>query len=556
MTQNTVTTDSTTGGSLTVGNGYVQGHFGADVLYAGSGLVGGNVSTNSSLLILSNSAFRYTTANLFSVAANTTTQVITAAVNTFTITSNTVSVTSNTVSVTGNSTFSNTITVTGAAVLSNTLSVAGDVTFLSTAALVANGSVGTSGQVLSSNGTGIYWSTPAATGVTNVASGNGLSGGPITSTGSLLVVQGTGTVVNTTGVHVNSSMFVNTSAAYTITGVHTYQTNVIVGNTTVNTQHSNSVILISNSTSTTSLGLTNIRVGNTATNVIISNTTSTFGGNVVISGSANVTANLTISATGELIISNGAGIQANGTFGTSGQVLSSNGTGVYWANVAASGGSGLFNTSLTASVGFAANSTLSPAFTAPGTAGLRYIVYSIHVTNIGTANSGVTAKINGATYANVSLATTVPLPVESAVELLKMPKVMQPSDVLSIQVQDNTPLHATITYETQTSTNLFGAGVDITADATFTDLYTASGNAVIQSVLLSNDDGVNDVKARVVWTDGSNNIQGYYCYDLIIPADATVEILEQAKYLPSGFKIRVYANVGNRLEAAVSGRLI
>ena len=88
------------------------------------------------------------------------------------------------------------------------------------------------------------------------------------------------------------------------------------------------------------------------------------------------------------------------------------------------------------------------------------------------------------------------------------------------------------------------------------DLYTATGNAVIQSVLLSNDDGVNDVKARVVWTDGSDSIQGYYCYDLIIPADATVEVLEQPKYLASGFKIRVYANAGNRLEAIVAGRLI
>ena len=249
-------------------------------------------------------------------------------------------------------------------------------------------------------------------------------------------------------------------------------------------------------------------------------------------------------------------LRVGGTPGTNGQILTSNGSAAFWANAAAGGGSGLFNTSLTSSIGFAANSSLSPAFTAPGTAGLRYIVYSIHVTNIGSANSGVTAKINGSTYANTSLSTTVPLPVESAVELLKMPKVMQPSDVLSIQVQDNTPLHATITYETQTSANFFGAGVDITADTTFTDLYTATGNAVIQSVLLSNDDGVNDVKARVVWTDGSDNIQGYYCYDLIVPADATVEILEQAKYLPSGFKIRVYANVGNRLEAIVAGRLI
>jgi hypothetical protein len=32
--------------------------------------------------------------------------------------------------------------------------------------------------------------------------------------------------------------------------------------------------------------------------------------------------------------------------------------------------------------------------------------------------------------------------------------------------------------------------------------------------------------------------------------------LEQAKYLQSGFKVRVYANVGGRLEAMIAGRLI
>ena len=32
-----------------------------------------------------------------------------------------------------------------------------------------------------------------------------------------------------------------------------------------------------------------------------------------------------------------------------------------------------------------------------------------------------------------------------------------------------------------------------------------------------------DVKARVAWTDGSDNIQSYLVYDMIIPADSTVE---------------------------------
>ena len=88
---------------------------------------------------------------------------------------------------------------------------------------------------------------------------------------------------------------VNTSANFTITGIHTYQANLTTGNTTVNTQFSNSTILISNSTSITTIGLGSINVGNTTTNVVIANTTSTFGGNVSITGSltsANVTAAL------------------------------------------------------------------------------------------------------------------------------------------------------------------------------------------------------------------------------------------------------------------------
>ena len=296
------------------------------------------------------------------------------------------------------------------------IAAAGALVLAPGARLSANGTVGTAGQTLHSNGTSVYWDTDDQ-GVTSVATGNGLTGGTITTTGTvsvlanngitanttgLFVTQGTGTVVNSTGVHVNanngitanttglfvtqgtgavvnstgvhvntafigtltannatnlngqpasfytnasnittgtlpdarlSAAVVNTSANFTIAGILTYVANVHIGNSTVNTQQSNATILISNSTSTTTLGLTDLRIGNTATNVVIANTTSTFGGNVVITGTANITANLVVGAASELIIANGAGIQANGSFGTSGQVLSSNGTGVYWATL-------------------------------------------------------------------------------------------------------------------------------------------------------------------------------------------------------------------------------
>ena len=48
-------------------------------------------------------------------------------------------------------------------------------------AIVANGSLGTSGQTLTSNGSTIYLNDAGAGTVTSVDSGNGLAGGPVTT---------------------------------------------------------------------------------------------------------------------------------------------------------------------------------------------------------------------------------------------------------------------------------------------------------------------------------------------------------------------------------------
>lgn len=65
----------------------------------------------------------------------------------------------------------------------------------------ANGSLGTAGQVLHSNGTVAYWDTDDQ-GVTSVATGNGLTGGTITSTGTISVLANSGLIANATGLHV------------------------------------------------------------------------------------------------------------------------------------------------------------------------------------------------------------------------------------------------------------------------------------------------------------------------------------------------------------------
>lgn len=230
------------------------------------------------------------------------------------------------------------------------------------------------------------------------------------------------------------------------------------------------------------------------------------------------------------------------------------GDGGLLSNIIA-GGSGAFNTSISNVTGYEVTTIMANAYSAPSVAGSMYIVHSIHVTNIDGANSAnISGQFVGTTYNNISICHEVPVPVGSAVELLNRPKILQPNDYIQLQATANSDLHATITIEQSGELEYFGTGVDVTLPVTYFDLMTATANSVIESILLSNDDGVNDVKSRVVWTDGANNIQGYFAFDMIVPANSTIEILEQPKFIPNGYKIRVYSNIGDRLEAMVSGK--
>ena len=260
-----------------------------------------------------------------------------------------------------------------------------------------------------------------------------------------------------------------------------------------------------------------------------------------------------------ILVGNGTGAVKLIAPGTSANVLTSNGTHWYSSAPAAGGGSGLFNTSISVAQGYAITTTMANAYAAAATAGYRYILHSVHVTNIDlTSAANVTGQMVGGTgtYSSITFANTVPVPVGSSVELLKKPKILQPGDYVQMQATSSSVLHVTLTLESSTDTKYFGAGVDITTAATFTDLYTMTANSVIESVLLSNDDPTNDVKARVVWTDGSNNVQGYFAFDLIVPSQATVECLETPKFIQNGYKVRVYSNQANRLEAIIAGKTV
>lgn len=273
----------------------------------------------------------------------------------------------------------------------------------------------------------------------------------------------------------------------------------------------------------------------------------------------NITSAGIITATGGFNL----GISSAGTSITSGPITTLNfvGTGNTFAvdgttvDISISGGggggggSGQFNTGISSAIGYPVTTSMATAYTATD----AVVVHSVHITNIDGTSS---ADISGQMYAGAySIAHTVPVPAGSSVEMLKQPKVLNTGETLQLQASATGDLHATISLEPQTGSSAFiGVGTDITAATTYTDLYTATADTVLQGILLANDDGTNDVKATVVWTDSGNTIVGYFAYEMVIPADATVEILEQPKFLPSGYKVRVQANQADRLEAILSAK--
>lgn len=282
-----------------------------------------------------------------------------------------------------------------------------------------------------------------------------------------------------------------------------------------------------------------------AANANFTNATITTGNVVTLSSNTANVANLTITT---LRI-------ANGNPGTAGQLLQSNGTAVVWGSA---GGAASFNTSISDQVGFPVTTVLSPAFTAPATANRRYVVHSIHVTNISTSLNDIYVELEGSLYANTTIAGNIPVPAGVSFELLDRPKVLYPNDLIKMRTTANSAMHALIVYETSTDTNLFGSGYRVTTANTTFDMFTASGNSVIESLQLTNFSNTNlaDVTVRTVWVNASNVVQGYFTFNTIVPSKSVVEVLGAPKVLPSGHKIQIQASETDHLVTTLSGKLI
>ncbi len=332
------------------------------------------VNGNTGLVVNSTGVFVNAT-YINTISSNSSTYANSSVSNTFTVGTSAYFVSNGNFGV-GTSSPDARFAVSGTANISGNVAIAGITTLsanliLGSSGLSSNGSFGTAGHVLHSNGTATYWAADDNSGgtVTSVATGNGLTGGTISTTGTVSVLANNGIVANSTGTFVNA----NNGLISNATGVFVNSNNGIVANSTGVFVNANSGLvvnstgvfvnpnngIIANSTGVfvnANTGLvvnsTGLFVNSTYINTISSNSatyanssvsnTFTVGtaayfvtnGNFGIANSVPVH-KLRVDGT----ISLSGGIHANGSLGSDGQVLTSNGSVAYWAT--ASGGGSL-----------------------------------------------------------------------------------------------------------------------------------------------------------------------------------------------------------------------
>lgn len=263
--------------------------------------------------------------------------------------------------------------------------------------LIANGALGTAGHVLHSNGTATYWAADDQ-GVTSVASGSGLTGGTITTTGTLSVIANSGIIANATGVYVNANNGLSTNS----TGVF-----VVAGNTQL---VSNSLGVFINQAQIDHNSLSNYSANRHTDHTAVSIATANGvagGGDISATRNLYVVANsgLLSNSTGVFVIANnGLSTNSTGVFVVAGNSqLVSNATGV-WINQAQIDHNSLANYSANQHVdhtsvqiatanGIAGGGTIAATrnlYVATGS-GLTSNSTGVHV----VANSGIIANATG-----------------------------------------------------------------------------------------------------------------------------------------------------------------
>lgn len=229
------------------------------------------------------------------------------------------------------------------------------------------------------------------------------------------------------------------------------------------------------------------------------------------------------------------------------------------ANTAQVTGSGLFNNAVNVSVGYFITDTMANAAVFSSNA----IVHSIYVVNIASSNTlnvSVSGEIITPETSNNKLFDNIYVPPNSSLELLRKPQVVRNGDYIQMQsFNDGTPVSSNatvfITYETKSTSSYYERSIK-KSNTSYQNLYTSTTYpSVIESIkLVNNNLNYANHSVTIVWTNSANTIQAYIAKDFILPANSTVELTEDPKFINENDKIDFFSPVDDSITVCLSAK--
>jgi hypothetical protein len=222
------------------------------------------------------------------------------------------------------------------------------------------------------------------------------------------------------------------------------------------------------------------------------------------------------------------------------------------------GSSAVYNLDINGSVGGNVLNTMSAFVTFPNSlATSRFILRSLHVVNMSNTTSLISGNILYATGNTASISNQIPVAAGGVLEFIKKGQLFQPGDKINLQGFNSAGtatanlMTAMATYETFfNDTSFVGIGQTIANSNTNTLLYdSAQSYSIIESIKFINLQNTV-VPIRAYWGDANGAPKAYLAYDLQIPPNSSVELLQAPKRLEMGDDI--YASYKNAPNAAVS----
>lgn len=205
-----------------------------------------------------------------------------------------------------------------------------------------------------------------------------------------------------------------------------------------------------------------------------------------------------------------------------------------------------FNTYIDGYTGFFVTSNSDPALSISGPSSSRYVIRSMHVTNTSNAKAYLLGSVKYADGNSASLANLIPFPVGESAEFISRPMILKTGDTIylkgfnSTYTAANGLLSATFTYETITDDASFtGVGKTLANSNTNVNITELQSiGCIVESIKVVNV-LAETVTVRAFVANSSVIPKSYYTYNLSIPQNTSVELLQAPKVISTGDNIYV-----------------